>query len=89
MKKNISTINVSKIERFFQISSEFKLNEGIALSFKFALLFWTDHTFYMRAGKFRQPYCFYCSRMTLISMEERIFTQLARNFMSMEERIFP
>ena len=33
------TFNVSKIEQSFQVSSEFKLNEGIALSFKFALLF--------------------------------------------------
>ena len=34
-----------------------------------------------------QVYCLYCSRVTLISMEERIFTQLARHFISMEERI--
>ena len=35
----IFTINVSKIEQSFQISTEFKLNEGIALSLKLALLF--------------------------------------------------
>ena len=38
-KITIFTINVSKIEQNFQISSVFKLNEGITLSLKFALLF--------------------------------------------------
>ena len=32
VKKAISMINVSKIEQSFQISSEFKLNEGITRS---------------------------------------------------------
>ena len=47
VKKAISTIKASKIEQSFQIFSEFKLNEGIALSFKLALLFWKRKRFFM------------------------------------------
>ena len=39
VKKAIFTIHVSKIEQSFQVSWEFKLNEGITLSLKLALLF--------------------------------------------------
>ena len=46
-EKAISTIKASKIEQSFQIFSEFKLNEGIALSFKLALLFWKRKRFFM------------------------------------------
>ena len=53
--KAISTINVSKIEQSFQISSEFKLNEGMTLSLKFALLFWTDNGSYMSKSGLKEP----------------------------------
>ena len=40
-KAGLKGMKVSKME--IQISSEFKLNEGMMLSLKFALLFWTDN----------------------------------------------
>ena len=39
VKKAIFTINISKIEQSFQVSCEFKLNEGMMLSFSCVLLF--------------------------------------------------
>ena len=39
-------INVSKIEQSFQISSEFKLNEGMTLSLKLALVILTHIRFF-------------------------------------------
>ena len=47
VKKATSTINVLKVEQSFQVSCEFKLNEGMMLSFKFALLFWLRKRFLM------------------------------------------
>ena len=44
-KAGLKGMKVSKME--IQISSEFKLNEGIMLSLKFALLFWTRNKLFM------------------------------------------
>ena len=61
-----------------------KRNDAFVI--KLALLFLRDFCYQgsLLAGKTRQPYCLYCTRVTLISMEEGT---LPRHFISMEERI--
>ena len=83
MKKAIFTIIVSKIGQRFQISSEFKLNEGMTLSkstcfyFKYVI----DMSKSGLAGKPRQVYCFYCTRATLISKPRHFISiQVPRQF---------
>ena len=76
-------IIVSKIEKSFQVSSEFKLNEGMTLSSNFRLLFRIRNRFFMSQSLLIISRQAQTTLLLFIGLERRLLVNLYR--ISMQE----